>query len=66
MDGQDTSVHCGQPIPQPQQRWIPNPLSEAREQTHSLMVPSRIVSAVPQRELQDLLKSFSVPTSIYW
>ena len=24
------------------QRWIPNPLSKARDQTHNLMVPSRI------------------------
>ena len=30
---------------------ILNPLSEARDRTHNIMVPSRIVSAAPQREL---------------
>ena len=34
------------------QRRILNPLNEARDRTHNLMVPSRIVSAAPQWELQ--------------
>ena len=33
---------CLQPTPQPQQRWILNPLSKARDQTHVLMDPSQI------------------------
>ena len=35
------------------QRQIPDPLSEARDQTCILMDTSRIVSAVTQRELQN-------------
>ena len=35
------------------QCWIPNPLSEARDQTHILLYTSRFVSAMPQRELQN-------------
>ena len=34
-----------------QQRQILNPLSEARDRTHNLMVPSRFVSTVPRWEL---------------
>ena len=37
------------------QPWILNPLSEAREQTRNLMVPGRIVSTAPRRELLALL-----------
>ena len=39
------------------QHRILNPLSEARDQTHSLMVLSWIVSAVPRRELPEALNS---------
>ena len=58
------------PIPQPQHRrihsWVCdlyhnsrqgqtlNPLREARDRTHTLMVPSRFVSAAPQWELPNL------------
>ena len=34
--------YSSRPTPQPQQRQILNPLSEARARTHNLMVPSRI------------------------
>ena len=33
-----------------QQRWILNPLSEARDQTCNLMVPAGFVSTAPRRE----------------
>ena len=36
-----------------QQHWILNPLSEARDRTCNLVVPSWMVSAVPRRELQE-------------
>ena len=39
------------PAPQPQQRWILNPLSEARDQTCLLVDTVRLFSAEPQREL---------------
>ena len=48
-------------------RWILNPLSRARDQTHNLMAPGPIVSATPQRELlifQFLLGILSLPPSV--
>ena len=39
--GSDQSYSC-QPTPQPQQHRILNPLSEARDQTRNLVVPSQI------------------------
>ena len=42
------------------QRQIINPLSEAGDQTRNLMVPSRIVSAAPQRELPISFLKFSI------
>ena len=34
------------------QHGILNPLSEARDQTRNLMVPSRFISTAPQQEFQ--------------
>ena len=45
------------------QPWIPNPLSKARDQIRTLMVPSQIVSTAPQWELLHkflILLSFTV------
>ena len=38
------------------QRQICNPLSEARDRTHNLMISSWIVSAAPQGELKECFK----------
>ena len=43
------------PTPQPHQYQILSPLSEARDRTHNLMVPSQIVSAAPRQDLQEKL-----------
>ena len=37
-----SELHHLRAIPQPRQRWILNPLSETKDRTHNLMVPSRI------------------------
>ena len=48
--GSNRSYSC-RPTPQPQQCRILNPLSEARDGTHNLVVPVGFVSAVPRWEL---------------
>ena len=40
--GNARSEPCLRPTPQPQQCWILNPLSQARDRTRNLMVPSRL------------------------
>ena len=51
------SEPCLQPTPEPQQRWVLNPLSKVRDRTGNLMVPSYSLTTAPPQELWYLISN---------